>query len=74
MRNDPSLDDQELASSLVSLVMRRRVAGYTPVLIVSASEREGTISDTILEPEALRALLEQLLTAPTEPIHEPLDQ
>jgi hypothetical protein len=67
-------EDQEVANALVSLVMRRRVAGYTPVLIVSASEHDGAVSDTILEPEALQALLEWLLAAPVEPLHEPMDQ
>jgi hypothetical protein len=69
-----ALDDEELASAVASLVIRRRAAGFTPVLIVSASEHDGAISDTSLPRDAVYELLEYLLASPAEPLHEPPDQ
>lgn len=66
--------DDALLSTLVSIMIRRRAAGYTPVLIVSVGENDEVISDTLIEPAEYEGFLEYLLTSGAFPRQESEDQ
>ena len=66
--------DDPALRTLVSLMIRRRAAGYTPVLIVSVGENNEVISDTLLEPAEFEDFLEYLWTSAILPRREPDNQ
>ena len=74
---EPTLEavaDDPVLRTLVSMMIRRRAAGYTPVLIVSVGENEEVISDTLIEPDEYEGFLEYLWTSGASPRSEAEDQ
>lgn len=66
--------DDDVLRVLVTLMIRRRAAGFTPVLIVSVGDDDEVVSDTLIEPDELEGFLEYLSTSGAVPRREPEDQ
>lgn len=74
---EPTLEavaDDPVLRTLVSIMIRRRAAGFTPVLIVSVGENDEVISDTLIEPAEYEGFLEYLSTSGAFASQEPEDQ
>ena len=69
-----AIADDDVLRVLVTLMIRRRAAGFTPVLIVSVGDDDEVVSDTLIKPEDFEAFLEDLLTGGIVPRQEPEDQ
>lgn len=50
-------ENDEVLAQLVSLIVRRRAAGFTPVLLVSVNAQKRVISDSSIEREEVEDLV-----------------
>lgn len=69
-----AIEDDDVLRVLVTLMIRRRAAGFTPVLIVSVGENDEVVSDTLIEPAEYEGFLEYLSTSGAAVRQEPEDQ
>jgi hypothetical protein len=71
MTSSISVDDDEVLRELIPRIVRRRTAGFTPVLVVSIDEDDRFIFDSQMPPDKLQEFLEELPTINTESLDEP---
>lgn len=73
-RDFAAIEEDDVLRALITLMVRRRTAGYTPVLIVSVGENDEVISDTLIEPAEFEGFLEYLWTSGASVRQESGDQ